>query len=174
MANVGIKTAKAGYYPTINLSGSVGSGHQSDFARYGTQLSDRFNAQAGVSVSIPIFDRSRAKSNITQSRIALQQAELEQKQAELIISQTILQEYRNVVSMWNNFKTSQIRERAYAASLDVYRAQYAAGAITTVELLQQQTNYTNALNQYIQDKYGFMLKRKILDVYMGITCSVYQ
>jgi outer membrane protein len=167
IASLNIKTAKAGYYPTVNLNGSLGSGHQNGFAAYGTQLSDRLTAQAGIAVSIPIFDRSRAKSSVAQSRIALQQAELEQKQAELNLSQTILKEYRSVVSMANSFKTSQIREKAYAASLSAYRAQYAAGAITTVELLQQQTSYTNALNLYIQDKYGFMLRRKMLDVYMG-------
>jgi outer membrane protein TolC len=41
------------------------------------------------------------------------------------------------------------------------------GAITAVELLQQQNNYISAMNDYVQSKYGFMLKRKVLDVYMG-------
>jgi len=36
-----------------------------------------------------------------------------------------------------------------------------------VELLQQQNNYLNALNSYIQNKYSLLMKRKILDIYMG-------
>jgi outer membrane protein len=167
IATSGLKISTSGYYPTINLSGSIGSGHQSDVARYSTQLSDRFTVQAGVSVNIPIFDRGSAKSNVAQSRIVLKQAELEQKQAELSLRKTILQEYHNVVSSQNSFETSKIKEKAYSASFATYRKQYDAGSITTVELLQQQNNYVGALNEYIQDKYGFMLKRKILDVYMG-------
>jgi outer membrane protein len=167
IAGVGLKMAKSGYYPTISLNGSVGSGHLNDFSRYGTQLSDQFAAQAGISVSVPIFDKKRTKSNVTQSRIALQQAELDKKQTELNLRKTIVEEYRNVVSSVNGFKTSKIKEKAYAASFEAYRMQYEAGSITTVELLQQQNNYISALNEYIQDKYGFMLKRKILDVYMG-------
>jgi outer membrane protein len=167
IATSGLKISKSGYSPTINLNGSLGSGHLNDFARFGTQLSDKFNAQAGISVSIPILDKHRTKSKVTQSRIALKQAELEQKQTELNLRQTVLQEYHNVVSSVNSFETSKIKEKAYSASLDTYRKQYEAGSITTVELLQQQNNYISALNEYIQDKYGFMLKRKILDVYMG-------
>jgi outer membrane protein len=168
IAGAGVKIAQSGYYPTVSLNGSLGSGHLNGVPRFGTQLSDRFAAQAGITVSIPIFDRTHATSNVTQSRIALKQAELAEKQTELSLRQTILQEYHNVASSHNSFETSKIKEKAYSASLDTYRKQYEAGSITTVELLQQQNNYISALNEYIQDKYGFMLKRKILDVYMGI------
>ena len=98
----------------------------------------------------------------------MKQAELEEKQTELNLQQIILQEYRNVVSSLNSFETSKIKEHAYSATFATYRKQYDAGSITTVELLQQQNNYIAALNEYIQAKYSFMLKRKILDVYMGL------
>ena len=168
IANASVKIAKSGHYPTVSLTGNAGSGHLDGASRFGTQLSDRFTAQAGITVSIPIFDRNRIKSNVTQSRIALKQAELEKKQTELNLQQIILQEYRNVVSSLNSFETSKIKENAYSATFATYRKQYDAGSITTVELLQQQNNYIAALNEYIQDKYSFMLKRKILDVYMGL------
>lgn len=165
IAAMSLKIAKAGYLPTVSLGGSIGTGH-TDFA-IGSQLSDRRNEQVGVSVSIPIFNRNRNRSNVTQSKIALQQAELDNKQTELDIQQTVIQEYRNVVSARSKFQASEVKEMAYRKSFDAYGVKYNAGIITTVELLQQQNNYINALNDYIQNKYGFILKRKILDVYMG-------
>ena len=36
-----------------------------------------------------------------------------------------------------------------------------------MELLQQQNNYLNTLNAYIQNKYSLLMQRKILDIYMG-------
>lgn len=167
IAEAGLKISKSAYYPTISLNGSVGTGHMNNFTGYGNQLSDRFNAQIGVSVSIPLFNKGRTKNNVNQSRIALEQAELEQKQTELDLRQSILQEYRNVVSAESKYGASKVKEQAYASSFDAYRAKYEAGSITTVELLQQQNNYISAMNDYIQNKYGFMLKRKMLDVYMG-------
>ena len=60
-----------------------------------------------------------------------------------------------------------MKENAYSKSFDAYNVKYQYGSITTVELLQQQNNYLNALNSYIQNKYSLVMKRKVLDVYMG-------
>ncbi len=166
IANMGVKLSKAGYYPTVSLGASLGTGH-SDFSSFGTQLNDRLNEQIGVTVSIPIFNKNRTKSSVTQSKIYLQQAELSKAQTELTVRQTVVQQYQDVVSAYNKFKVTDIRQNAYLKSFDAYRVQFNLGAITAVDLLQQQNNYISALNDYIQGKYGFMLKRKILDVYMG-------
>ena len=166
IAHVGVQLSRAGYYPSVSLGAGLGTGH-SDFSDFGSQLNDRFNEQVGVTVSVPIFNKNRTKTNVTRSLISLQQAELAQKQTELTVRQTIIQEYQNVVSAFNKYKVTDIRQNAYSKSFEAYRVQFNAGAITPVELLQQQNNYISALNDYIQSKYGFMLKRKILDVYMG-------
>jgi outer membrane protein len=168
IAKLGMKLSQAGYFPNVSLFGSIGTGHSNDYANFGTQLSDRLNEQIGISVSIPIYDNSRTRSKVTQSRIAVQQAELDKKQTELDIQQTVVTEYQGVVSAYNKYQTTRIRQNAYMKTFEVYSAQFHAGAITTVDLLQQQNNYISALNDYIQSKYEFVLKRKILDVYMGV------
>ncbi|MDR3218486.1 MAG: TolC family protein [Dysgonamonadaceae bacterium] len=166
IAKIGLKMSKANYLPTVSLRGSIGTGHTA-YDNFGNQLSNRLNEQIGVSLSVPIYDNSRTKSKVTQSRIALQQAELDKKQSELDIQQTVVTEYQSVVSAYNKYQTTHVRQNAYSKTFDVYRAQFHAGAITAVDLLQQQNNYISALNDYIQSKYEFMLKRKVLDVYMG-------
>lgn len=168
IAKVGIKLSKAGYLPTLSLGASVGTGHYKDYNSFGTQLSDGLNEQIGLTLSIPIYDNGRTKSNVAQSKIRLQQAELNKKQTELDILQTVIQEYQDVVSNYNKYQTTDIRQNAYLKTYEAYRAQFNAGAITAVDLLQQQNNYINALNDFIQSKYSFMLTRKILDVYMGM------
>jgi outer membrane protein len=166
IAKLNVNMSKANYLPTISLHSSIGTGH-TDFAGVGTQLSDRLNEQIGVSLSFPIYDNSRTRSKVTQSRIALQQAELDSKQTALDIEHTVTTEYKDVVSAYNKYQTTEIRQNAYSKTFDVYRAQFRAGSITAVDLLQQQNNFISALNDYIQSKYEFILKRKILDVYMG-------
>jgi len=171
LAKLSLKMSKGNYLPTVSLYGSVGTGH-STFDKLGTQLTDRMNEQIGLTVSIPIYDNSRTKSKVRQSRIALQQAELDMKQSELDIQQTVATEYHNVVAAQNKFRTTEVRQNAYSKTFDVYRAQFRAGSITAVDLLQQQNNYISALNDYIQSKYEFILRRKILDVYMGIQIKI--
>lgn len=167
IAEVNLKISRSGYAPTVSLSGGIGTGHQENYNNFGTQLSDRFNQQVGLTLNIPIFNRGRTKTKVTQGKIALQQAKLDQQQGELDILQTVTQEYMNVNAALSKFRSSSIKENAYRRTFEAYREQFNVGAITAVDLLQQQNNYISALNDYVQSKYSFMLKRKILDVYMG-------
>jgi len=167
IANNGIQLARAGYYPTLSLGGSLGTSHTPNYSGFDTQLSNNFNQRISLSLSIPIFDNYRTKSQVTQSKIALMQAELSKKEQQLSVSQTLVQEYQNVISFYSQYKANNVSEDAYYKTYLAYKAKFNAGAATVVDLLQQQNNYLNALNSFIQSKYGFLLNRKILDVYMG-------
>jgi outer membrane protein len=159
--------AKSGYYPTLSLNGSLGTGHNFNYQDFGSQLSNSFNQRIGLSLSIPLFDNFRTKSQVAQSKAALMQAELNQKEQQLSLSQSLVQEYQNVISYYSQYKASNISQDAYYKTYMAYKAKFDLGAATVVDLLQQQNNYLNALNGFIQSKYGFLLNRKILDVYMG-------
>ena len=63
---------------------------------------------------------------------------------------------------------AEARKEAYEANYNAYSFKFKYGSITAVDLIQQQTNYINQLNQYMQSKYSFVLQRKILDVLMGV------
>lgn len=167
LANLDLKIARAGYLPSLSLSAGVSSGHTDGFSSWGTKVSDNFGANVGLSLSIPIYDKGKTKSAVNQRKLALQQAEYSRSQSELNLKQTIIQGYQDVVSAKNRYQSNQVKEDAYKRTFDAYRAMFEEGAITPVELLQQQNNYISALNDYIQSKYSFILYRKMLDVYMG-------
>ena len=172
IATLGIKQSQSSYYPTISLGASIGTGHTKDYSNFGTQLSDQLNEQVGLTLSIPIFNKNRTKTNVAKSRIALKQAELDKLQTELTVKQSITQEYQNLVSALNKYNVTDIRQNAYKKTFEAYSAQFNVGSITVVDLLQQQNNYISALNDYIQSKYSFILLRKVLDVYMGEQVSM--
>ena len=167
MAEKSFDLARGNYFPSISANANVGMGilgFDSDGNRnwYGKPTES-----AGISMSIPIYSRGQTKANVKKSRIALEQAQLDYEQTRLTVCQTVVQVHRDVVSAFNAYKVSQLREDAYGKSFNAYNMQYQYGSITTVELLQQQNNYLNVLNSYIQNKYSLLMKRKILDVYMG-------
>jgi len=167
IANNSLLLARSGYYPTLSLGGSIGTSHSPNYTGFGSQLSNNFNQHIGLTLSIPIFDNFKTKSQVMQSKIALQQAEINKKDQQLSLSQTLIQEYQNVISFYTQYKANNISQDAYYKTYLAYKAKFNAGAATVVDLLQQQNNYLNALSGFIQSKYGFLLNRKILDVYMG-------
>lgn len=167
IAEKSLAMAKGNYLPSISANANVGMGVLS-FDKTGiNKWYSTPTESAGISVSIPIYSRGSTKANVKRSQISLEQAQLDYEQTQLEVRQTIVQAYRNVVSAYNAFKVSEVREKAYSKSFEAYNMQYRYGNITTVDLLQQQNNYLNTLNNYIQNKYSLLMKRKILDVYMG-------
>ena len=167
IAQKSVAMAKGNYLPSVSANANVGMGILSFDGTGMQQWYSTPTESAGISVNIPIFSRGSTKANVKKSQIALEQAQLDYEQTRLSVRQTVVQAYRNVVSAYNAFKVSEVREHAYSKSFEAYNTQYRYGKITTVELLQQQNNYLNVLNTYIQNKYSLLMKRKILDVYMG-------
>lgn len=167
LAEKSVDLARGNYFPSITANANVGMGVLSFDGNGLNHWYSTPTESAGISVNIPIFSRGSTKTNVKKSKIALEQAQLDYEQTQLSLRQTVSQAYRNVVSAFNAYKVSQAKENAYSKSFEAYNLQYQYGNITTVELLQQQNNYLNVLNSYIQNKYSLLMKRKILDLYMG-------
>ena len=167
LAEKSVDMARGNYFPSISANANVGMGILSFDGNGNSKWYGKPTESLGVSMSIPIYSRGQTKANVKKSRIALEQAQLDYEQSTLSVRQTVVQAYRNVLSAYNAYKVSQVKENAYSKSFNAYNLQYQFGSITTVELLQQQNNYLNALNSYIQNKYSLLMKRKILDIYMG-------
>lgn len=166
IAQTSLKIAKSGYIPSISASASIGTSH-SNFENFGNQMVDNLSQNIGISVSIPIYDRSQTRTRVRQAKLAIEQAELDHQQTELDIRQTIVQTYLDVVTSIAKYDSNTKKSEAWQKTFNAYSEQFRLGAITTVELLQQQNSYISALNDYIQAKYNFLLKREILNVYMG-------
>ena len=167
LAEKSVDLARGNYFPSITANANVGMGVLSFDGNGLNHWYSTPTESAGISVNIPIFSRGSTKTNVKKSKIALEQAQLDYEQTQLSLRQTMSQAYHNVVSAFNAYKVSQAKEQAYSKSFEAYNLQYQYGNITTVELLQQQNNYLNVLNSYIQNKYSLLMKRKILDLYMG-------
>ena len=167
IAEKSVDLAQGNYFPSISANANVGMGVLSFDQSGNNQWYGKPTESVGVSMSIPIYSRGQTKTNVKKSRIALEQAELDYEQTQLSVRQTVVQAYRNVISAYNAYKVSQVKEDAYSKSFQAYNLQYQYGTITTVDMLQQQNSYLNALNNYIQNKYSLVMKRKLLDIYMG-------
>lgn len=166
VAEIQTEIIKANKRPTISASAGIGTSHR-DFDDMGSQLGDNFSQQVGISLSMPIYDRGQTKSKLTQNKYAKLMAGLDKSQTELEIKQTVINQYQNVKLAYERYKVTKQRCNAYREVLNVYNAKFNVGSVVITDLLTQQANYINAINEYVQAKYSFILNRKILDVYTG-------
>jgi outer membrane protein len=168
MAALQTRISKGGYMPVLSLGGSASTGYSGGNSAFNTQLENGLNEQVSLTISIPIWNRGKVKSNVKLNHYYEEQTSLQAQQTEYNIRQQLEQEYQNVISAYNRFLASSAKHYAQGEVFRTYGAQFEAGSITAVELLQQQTNYLSALNDYIQSKYSYILNRKVIDVYMGL------
>ncbi len=165
-ADIALELSKAGQKPSISASAGISTGHN-DFDNMGDQFKDKFSQSIGVNITYPIWDRGQNKLKVTRAKIQQQQAQLEYQQTENEVTRTVVNQWRNTNLEYQRYLAYQQRKDAYAASFNAYKKRFEVGSIVAVDLLQQQNNYISVLNEYINVKYGFILYRKILDVYTG-------
>lgn len=170
-AQYNVKLQKANYYPSLSLNAGISTGYNSSNLTnnpgWGTQLWHGLGENVGLNLNIPIYQRSSVRRNVQQAELRVQQAELSQKETEYQVGRELQQYYLDVLSAQNDYMTAEAKKDAYEANYNAYSFKFKYGAVTAVDLIQQQTNYLNQLNNYMQAKYTFVLKRKILDVMMG-------
>ncbi|SEP40353.1 outer membrane protein [Mucilaginibacter sp. OK283] len=167
IAKVGLNKAKSGYQPTLTASGFIGSSYAGSTPGYFTQLSNGFNQQVGLSLSVPIFTKRLNKTNVAEAKINIDQAQLTLKDTKTALSLNIEKAYINVINAQNQFDAA---EEAFKSNQETYRVaneQIKLGVSNMVEFLQQKTLYIQALQQYIQAKYNAALTIEIYDFYKG-------
>lgn len=176
-AEYDVKIQKANYYPTLSASAGISTGYNGSNLTapntgWGTQLWHGLGENIGLSLNIPIYQHSSVRNNVKQAEYRVQQIELEQKQTEYQVNQDLQKSYLDVVTAQNDFVAAEAKTDAYRANYMTYKLRFQYGSVTAVDLIQQQTNFLNQLNNYMQSKYSYVLKRKILDVYMGIPVTL--
>jgi outer membrane protein len=176
-AEYDVKIQKSAYYPTLSASAGINTGYNgsnltSPNLGWGTQLWHGLGENIGLSLNIPIYQRGAVRNNVKQAEYRVQQIELDHKETQYQIGQELQQNYLDVMSAQNDFIAAEAKVQAYSANYKTYSMKFKYGSVTAVDLIQQQTNFINELNNYMQAKYTYVLKRKILDVYMGIPVTL--
>ena len=176
-AEYDVKIQKANYYPTLTANASISTGYNGSNltapnTAWGTQLWHGLGENIGLSLNIPIYQRGTVRNNVKMAEYRVEQLELEQKETEYSVNQELQQSYLDVMSSQNDFIAAEAKTDAYLANYKTYNLRFKYGSVTAVDLIQQQTNYLNQLNQYMRAKSSYVLRRKILDVYMGIPVTL--
>lgn len=171
IAEYDVKIAKSGYYPSLSASAGIGTGYNAAYGNGNDGLTSGLykglNESIGLNLSIPIYKQSSVRNNVRIKNIQVQQAELALKNTEEQLTKEIEAYHLDLKKAYNNFQLSELQKSAYYANYMTYSQRFQYGAITTVDLLQQQTNYLNILSNYMQNKYSYLMQLKVLDVYMG-------
>ena len=162
------KNAKAGYYPTLDLSASVGTGHISGSdSNFGQQMKNKLNESIGLTLSIPIFNNRENKSAVEKAKLQISEAELEYLNAQKELQKTIEDIYLDATSSQAQYAAAIEQVKASKTSYNLAQEQFNLGMKNTVELLTEKNNFLSAQQEMLQAKYMAILNAQLLRFYQG-------
>ena len=166
------KSARAGFFPSISLSASVGTGHMSnnDFES-GSQIWNRFNENVGLTLNIPIFSNRKNRSAVNKAKIALNDSYLEWTSLQKELLRNVESAYLDAVSAQAQYLSAREKEKYARESYELTSEQFRVGVKNTVELITAQNEYSAAQQQVLQAKYLTLLSIELLNIYQGLPAS---
>jgi len=166
IARKNAEIAKAGLYPSLSLSASAGTGNSTAYSDgFVTQLGNNFYQNAGLSLSIPIFNKKQARSAIAKAQIATETAQLGLAETEKNLLKEIEIVYLDAVSAQSRFQAANEQKEYALTSYTLVEDQFNLGMKNTVDLITAKTTYLQAQQECLQAKYAAILNYKLLDFY---------
>lgn len=169
-AQYDLKMARGGYLPSLGLNAyaSIYGGDNQRTDGSGFLITNGgLNTNVSLGLSIPILQQGMNLTQVKQSQLALQQAVLQQEETRREIAEAVEERYYSVLQARNNYAASSSIMQANEATYRVMQAKFKAGTISTVDLLRQLESYLNSVNDYLQNKYTYVLGVKILKIYVS-------
>lgn len=161
-----LKIAKAGYLPSISLSGGVGTGYNTGNGRgWGTQMKNFFNENVGVNLSVPIYDGNATKRAVAMAKLNALQYDLNKTALYNELSQTLENLYIESENSRARFIAGQIQLESTSLTAELVDRQFELGLVNPLDLLTAHNNLLNSRLELLQSKYMAILSNKTIEYY---------
>lgn len=167
-ADLDIDIAKAGYYPSVSLTAGIGDSHYSGSRESaGEQMRQNLNVSAGVTLSVPIFDNKRNKTNLKKAKLAKMDSELQLLDQQKQLYSTIEGYWLNAYNNQQQYIASLAQLKSAQSSYELLDEQFKNGLKNIVELMNGRDELMSAQQNKLQSQYGTLLNIQLLKFYKG-------
>lgn len=166
LAQIDVKSAKAGYLPSLSVNAGLGTGHVSgsDYT-FGSQIWNKFNSSVGLTVSIPIYSNRENKTAVNKAKYAVTTSQLELLNTQKSLLKTVEGYYLDATSSQNQYTSASEKLSYVEKSYDLTQQQFFLGMKNTLELLTEKNNLLTAQQQVLQSKYMALMSIQLLNIY---------
>ena len=167
-AELGIRQAQAGFYPSVTLTAGIGTGHMSNGGyESGSQVWNRFNENVGLTLSIPIFSNRKNRTAVNKARLEAENSRLSWQDLQKTLLRDVESAYLDAVSAQSQYRAATEKERYARESFDLTQEQFNLGVKNTVGLITAQNEWSSARQEVLQAKYMALLNIELLNIYQG-------
>lgn len=167
-SNLNVKIAKAGWLPSLSLTGGFSTSTNSlSSNNWGNQMKTNFNSQAGLTLSVPLFDGRQTKTSVNKAKIQRQQAQLDLQDQQKTLYQTIEGFWLDANTNQQKFRAAQTTVESEQQSYDLLSEKFNLGLTNIIELMNGKDKLLSAQQNRLQSKYQTILNQQLLRFYQG-------
>ena len=167
-SDLNVKVAKAGWLPSLNLTGGVTTSTNSLSQNgWGNQMKTNLNTSAGLTLSVPIFDGRSTRTAVNKAKIQQQQAQLDLQNQQETLYQTIEGYWLDANTNQQRFRAAQTTVDSEQQSYDLLAEKFNLGLTNIIELMNGKDRLLTAQQNRLQSKYQTILNRQLLKFYAG-------
>ena len=164
-AEEGVRTAKAGYHPTVNAAATRSIAGERPFKDDHTSSNQW---AAGISASWNIFDNGVTAAQVDAAKATLRKAEEALAATDEQIRLDVHTAYLNLRAAEQNIKTTETAVKQAEEDYNIARVRYNAGVGTNLEVMRASDNLTMARMNYSTALYNYNTSKARLDNAMGV------
>ena len=170
-ARARVKSEESGYYPTLSANGAYTWAH-------GTQQMGSFNGiplkgdiqnswNAGISLSIPLFEGGLTKGKVGEARANMRALEAQGQTLRQSILMELSQAYADIDSATARISVMELSIKKARENLELAQGRYEAGIGPYIEVTDAQVASINAETDHVQALYDYQLAAARLVKAMG-------
>ncbi len=131
------------------------------------QINDNFSKSLSFNLSIPIFNGYQVRSAVNRAKISYQLSQYNTELQKNQLFKSIQQAYSDAQAALKKYYSAEKTVSAYQTAFRFINQKYELGAVSFYEYSDAKSKYSRAVNEFIQAKFDYIFKTKIIDFYLG-------
>ena len=167
-SGVNVALAKAGWMPSVNLTGGVTTSTNSlSSTGWGSQMKSNMTSSLGLGVTVPIYDGRSTKTKVNKAKIQLLQAQLDLQDEQKTLYSDIQQFWLNAWTNQEKYMAAKSSVESAQQSYDLLSEQFRLGLKNIVELMSGKDKLLSAQQNQLQSKYLTLYNQQMLQFYQN-------
>ena len=164
-----IRIAKAQLYPSLSLSGGLGTNYYTNFGTQGfwDQMQNNFSQYVGLSLSIPLFNRFSTRNQVRTAQVNRRNQEIQLQRAKNTLYKEIVQAWNGAVAARAKWESAQKAQKAAQDAFVLQQAKYENGKATLTEFNEARNRLVKAQSDAVQANYEAIFQTQLVEFYRG-------
>ena len=165
------KIAKANYLPNLSIGYRISTlylDNVNDMFTFNEQLENNQQSAIYLSLNIPIFNKWSVRNSVAQSKIQIENSQLNAQQAKNQLRKNMEQAYADQLAAYKKYQATQKAVIAFKEAYTYINERYELGMVNSYEFNESKNKLITAESDELRAKYDLIFKVKLYEFYTSL------